>query len=147
MIRRASECSIKVNENMKGGDGSVKLTSFISGPEELLNKGRLFSHIVLEKDCEIGWHVHHGEGEAYYILKGSGEYSDNGTIVIGEARLYDPQYEIIEKQFWCISDYLNWTKVFSKSYSANKPTDLHYQPESLAEIRGLAQAIAEAVAD
>ena len=70
-----------------------------------------------------------------------------GTIVIGEAGLYDPQYEIIEKQFWCISDYLNWTKVFSKSYSANKPTDLHSQPESLAEIHGLAQIIAEAVAD
>ena len=66
-----------------------------------------------------------------------------GTIAIGEAGLYDPQYEIIEKQFWCICDYLGWDKVFSKSYSANKPTDLHDQPESLDEIRGLAKVIAE----
>ena len=66
-----------------------------------------------------------------------------GTIVVGEAGLYDPQYEIIEKQFWCICDYLNWTKVFSKSYSANKPTDLHDQPEALEEIRELAKVIAE----
>ena len=66
-----------------------------------------------------------------------------GTIVIGEAGLYDPQYEIIEKQFWCICDYLGWDKVFSKSYSANKPTDLHEQPESLAEIKGLAEIIFE----
>ncbi len=70
-----------------------------------------------------------------------------GTIVIGEAGLYDPQYEIIEKQFWCICDYLNWTKVFSRSYSANKPTDLHEQPEALKEIRGLAKIIAETVAE
>ena len=70
-----------------------------------------------------------------------------GTIVIGEAGLYDPHYEIIEKQFWCIADYLNWTKVFSKSYSANKPTDLSEQADSLEEIRRLAVVIAEAVAD
>ena len=66
-----------------------------------------------------------------------------GTIVIGEAGLYDPQYEIIEKQFWCICDYLGWDKVFSKSYSANKPTDLHEQTESLTEIKGLAEIIHE----
>ena len=66
-----------------------------------------------------------------------------GTIVIGEAGLHDPQYEIIEKEFWCICDYLGWTKVFSKSYSANKPTDLHEQTEALEEIRDLAKVIAE----
>ena len=68
-----------------------------------------------------------------------------GTIVIGEAGLYDPQYEIIEKQFWCICDYLNWDKVFSKSYSANLPTDLHNDPEALKEIEGLADVIYEAL--
>ena len=70
-----------------------------------------------------------------------------GTIVIGEAGLEDPQYEIIEKQFWCICDYLCWDKVFSKSYSANLPTDLHNQPEALEEIKGLAEVIAKAVKD
>ena len=39
------------------------------------------SHVVLEKNCEVGWHIHHGDGETYYILKGKGEYSDNGNIV------------------------------------------------------------------
>lgn len=68
-----------------------------------------------------------------------------GTIVIGEAGLYDPQYEIIEKQFWCICDYLCWDKVFSKSYSANKPTDLSEQPESLKEIKGLAKVIRDSL--
>ena len=79
MIRRASECSIKVNENMKGGDGSVKLTSFISGPEELLNKGRLFSMITLEPGCGIGYHVHEKDSELFYLMKGEALYNDNGT--------------------------------------------------------------------
>ena len=68
-----------------------------------------------------------------------------GTIAIGEAGLYDSQYEIIEKQFWCIADYLNWTKVFSRSYSAYQPTELHEQPEALEELRGLAGEIFESL--
>lgn len=31
--------------------------------------------------CEVGWHIHKGDGEVYYILKGEGEYNDNGTLV------------------------------------------------------------------
>ena len=49
--------------------------------EEMYNKGRVFNHLFLEPGCEIGWHIHHGDGETYYILKGEGEYSDNGNIV------------------------------------------------------------------
>ena len=67
-------------EHLKDGDGHV-LSTLLIQPETMYNKNRLFGHFVLEKDCEIGWHVHIGEGEAYYILKGSGEYSDNGTVV------------------------------------------------------------------
>ena len=29
----------------------------------------------------VGWHKHKGDGEVYYILKGEGEYNDNGTLV------------------------------------------------------------------
>lgn len=67
-----------------------------------------------------------------------------GSIVIGEARLSDPQYEIIAKEFWCIADFLGWDVAFAKSYSANKPGDLAAQAEALDEIRGLAKVIAEA---
>ena len=66
-----------------------------------------------------------------------------GTIVIGEARLSDPQYEIIAKQFWCICDFLKWNKVFSNSYSADKPTDLSRNSAALEEIRALAKVIVE----
>ena len=80
MIIRKEERITQRFENMRGGEGYVKGTPILS-PETIYNKGRLFSHMVLEKNCEIGWHVHQGEGEAYYILKGEAQCNDNGEIV------------------------------------------------------------------
>ena len=80
MIRRANECKVEYREHMRDGDGTVKLTSFISGPEDLNGKGRLFSTITLEPGCSIGFHVHENDAELFYIIRGTGEYSDNGEI-------------------------------------------------------------------
>ena len=93
MVRRANECSVKVNEHMRGGDGSVKLTSLISGPEELLDKGRLFSVITLEPGCGIGYHVHEKESELFYIVKGSATYNDGGEeiqVSAGDVTIVEP---------------------------------------------------------
>ena len=49
MIRRKDECKIEYREKMRDGNGTVRLTSLIAGPEELNNKGRLFSRITLKK--------------------------------------------------------------------------------------------------
>ena len=56
------------------------MVRILEGADEMYGKGRVFNHLFLEPGCEIGWHVHHGDGETYYILKGQGEYSDNGTV-------------------------------------------------------------------
>ena len=80
MIRRADECKVEYREHMRDGDGTVKLTSFISGPEELYDKGRLFSKITLEPGCSIGFHIHETDSELFYFVRGTGEYSDNGEI-------------------------------------------------------------------
>ncbi|MBQ1311263.1 MAG: cupin domain-containing protein [Blautia sp.] len=79
MIRKQSECSVEYREHMRDGEGTVELTSFISGPEELNNKGRLFSRITLRPGCSIGFHIHEKDSELFYILKGTAEYNDNGT--------------------------------------------------------------------
>ena len=79
MIRRKDECKIEYREHMRDGDGTVKLTNFIASPEELNGKGRLFSKITLEPGCSIGYHVHETDAELFYILAGTGVYSDNGT--------------------------------------------------------------------
>ena len=57
-----------------------------------------------------------------------------GTVVIGEAELDDAEYEIIQKQFACIADYLEWEVAFAKSISADKPKDLAADEETLAEL-------------
>lgn len=80
MIRKENECSVEYREHMRGGDGTVKLTSFIKGPEELNGKGRLFSKITLDPGCSIGFHIHDKDAELFYIMKGTAEYNDNGEI-------------------------------------------------------------------
>ncbi len=80
MIRRAEDCSIEYREHMRDGDGTVKLTHFVGGPEELNGKGRLFARITLEPGCGIGYHVHEKDAELFYVMKGTAEYSDNGEI-------------------------------------------------------------------
>ena len=79
MIQRKEERTTQRIEHLKDGAGHVNSTPILK-PETMYNKGRLFSHMVLEKNCEVGWHVHEGDGEAYYILKGEAEYSDNGEM-------------------------------------------------------------------
>ena len=58
-----------------------------------------------------------------------------GSIVIGEAELDDPEYDIIARQIACISEYLGWEVVFQKSYMANKPSELGENQAALDEIR------------
>ena len=85
MIRRADECNVEYREHMRDGDGTVMLTSFIEGPADLNDKGRLFSKITLEPGCSIGFHVHDKDAELFYFVRGTGEYNDNGEIVTVKA--------------------------------------------------------------
>ena len=80
MIRKADECRIEYKEHMRDGDGTVQLTHFITGPEELEDKGRLFAKITLNPGCSIGYHVHEKDAELFYILTGTAEYNDNGEM-------------------------------------------------------------------
>ncbi len=79
-IRRSSEVPV-VSSQSFGGAGMVENHKILTGPEEMFGKGRLFNHAVLKPGCEVGWHIHHGDCETYYFLKGRGEYSDNGTPI------------------------------------------------------------------
>ncbi|MGX8774614.1 MAG: flavodoxin family protein [Bacillota bacterium] len=56
------------------------------------------------------------------------------TVVIGGAELSNPEYEIIQKQFECIADYLGWEIVFAKSIFASDPKDLAGDEENLADL-------------
>lgn len=80
MIRRSEE-KTKETKKLFGGQGEAVMHHILEGAPEMYGKGRVFNHLVLHPGCEIGWHVHHGDGETYYILRGRGEYNDNGTVV------------------------------------------------------------------
>lgn len=80
MVRRYEERNIEVKK-MFDGDGQVQLAHILNGVGEMYGKGRVFSIATLKPGCEIGWHVHHGDGETYCIVSGHGEYNDNGTLV------------------------------------------------------------------
>jgi len=80
MIKRKNEYTIQQNENMRGGNGTVTIRHLLNA-EELYDKGRLYAVLVLEPGCSVGSHVHEGEMESYYIVKGEAEISDNGEVL------------------------------------------------------------------
>lgn len=80
MIRRSEEKIIETKK-LFGGAGEAEMHKILNGADEMYGKGRVFNHVLLRPGCEVGWHVHHGDGETYYILKGRGLYNDNGTSV------------------------------------------------------------------
>ncbi len=89
MIKNFGDFKTELRENMRGGDGTVTVTSFVSA-EELNNKGRLFGKITLKPGCGIGFHVHETDSELFYILKGTATYDDNGaktTVTAGNVTL------------------------------------------------------------
>ena len=80
MIKRNSSYEVIINEKMRGGDGSVKIEHLLT-PEELNNKGRLYAKITIEPGSSVGYHVHEGEMESYFIISGEALYDDNGETI------------------------------------------------------------------
>lgn len=80
MIRRCDEKLIE-RKKLFNGAGEAEMHKILNGADEMYGKGRVFNHLHLAPGSGIGWHVHQGDGETYYILKGRGLYNDNGTTV------------------------------------------------------------------
>ena len=68
----------------QGGNGIARFKD-LSNKEGLYGHGRLFSHIVLDPGCSIGYHDHNHETEFYYIIKGEAVFNDDGKEVIFRA--------------------------------------------------------------
>lgn len=68
-----------ITENgVEGGVGELflgKLTDCRVSPANVV----LYAHAKLEPGASLGYHIHRGESEIYYILSGKGLYSDNGA--------------------------------------------------------------------
>ena len=64
----------------ENGAGQLTLDKLLAPPHQA-GKLRTFAHAVLEPGASVGYHVHTGESESYYILSGSGTYNDNGKLI------------------------------------------------------------------
>ena len=80
MIKNISDLKEVINENMRGGCGSVIITH-LANPDEMYDKSRLFAKLTIKPGCSIGYHVHDNEAEIFNIISGTATYDDNGTQV------------------------------------------------------------------
>ena len=79
MLNRNKEQKTDRIEHMRDGDGHVLRRTLIA-PEDSCGKFKMCAKITLEPGCSLGYHEHHNESETYYILRGEGNYDDNGRI-------------------------------------------------------------------
>lgn len=82
MIRRKNEYTVDIREEMRGGEGKVKIEHLWDEKNELKSKIRLMAKITLEPGCGIGLHSHDGEEEIFYIIKGTAQAEDDGKTAI-----------------------------------------------------------------
>ena len=78
-MTKAGEREVVKVERVNGGAGFIMKEGLLS-QEELGEHCKMFSRVTVPANCELGHHEHHGESETYYIIRGEGEYSDNGVI-------------------------------------------------------------------
>lgn len=60
-------------ENVFGGEGVI-LFEYLLEEEQLKGMCRLYAKITMKPGSSLGYHVHEGESETYYILSGTGTY-------------------------------------------------------------------------
>jgi mannose-6-phosphate isomerase-like protein (cupin superfamily) len=81
MVIRKDEMATAVNVNMRGGEGTVRVTKIVDKPQYDGN-ARLIATIHLEPGASIGAHIHENEEEIFYVISGEALYNDNGTDVV-----------------------------------------------------------------
>lgn len=74
MVRK-SKIEIKTNT---AGEKDAVIFESANTQEELLNKCSLFGRMTLKSGCRVGYHLHEGNIESYYILSGKGVYTCEG---------------------------------------------------------------------
>jgi mannose-6-phosphate isomerase-like protein (cupin superfamily) len=81
MIRRKADMEKEVRERMRDGAGAVEILH-VFRQKELRGKVRLFARLRLVKGSSIGYHLHDGEEEIFYILSGSGRVTEGETVTM-----------------------------------------------------------------
>ena len=78
MVTFGKDMTSETRENMRGGAGSARLTAL---SQALPKNMRLFTQITLAPGSGVGYHVHEGETELFYFIKGAGRVKDDDVYV------------------------------------------------------------------
>ena len=79
MVRKGKDKIVERVEHKFDADGYITVRSLTNSVEELNGKGRVFAHTTVAPHSGIGYHVHTGDTEIYYVLSGKAEYTPSGT--------------------------------------------------------------------
>jgi len=74
MITHQAQQAHSIREYMRGGRKHVQFTDLSA---QLPPKCRTFSILTLIPGASIGYHVHEGEAELFYVLEGNGRFQDD----------------------------------------------------------------------
>lgn len=66
-----------VRKNAFGGKGEVILRPLLTD-EQKKEKVQMYAEVTIPKGASLGVHRHTGNAESYYILAGTGLYTDDG---------------------------------------------------------------------
>ena len=80
MVRKRDDKIYDKKPSPFNGTGEILVRSLLNGEDEMYKAGRVFGHTTVYPGSAIGYHIHNGESETYYILSGTAKYNDNGVI-------------------------------------------------------------------
>lgn len=80
MIKYKENQPVTERTRVRGGDGTYFAKEIFSGEE--VDKTTLFSMITLPPETSIGIHPHEQEGEAYVIVSGEAEVTEDGKTYL-----------------------------------------------------------------
>ena len=75
-MTKAGEREIIKAEHAYGGAGYITKEMLISD-EDRGEACKMYAKVTVPAGCEIGYHVHQGDGEDYFILSGQATLDDN----------------------------------------------------------------------
>jgi mannose-6-phosphate isomerase-like protein (cupin superfamily) len=79
MIRNKKDMRSETKHNLRDGKGSLEFTHVLE-QGDIHTKNRLTAVIRIPPGCSIGTHEHQKEEEIFYVLKGVGTITENGTV-------------------------------------------------------------------
>ena len=68
-------------EHFQGGEGTVHFDHILE-TEQMHGMNRVYAKVTLQKGCSVGYHIHEGDGEDYYVIKGTATIDDNHERII-----------------------------------------------------------------